>query len=410
MFETTGTCDRAAAEEIRVKREAELLQESIHGRKATVTFQQAAAAYLEAGGDPRFLGTEDERTGKWSGLIGHFWGVRLASIGQSELDAAAKKLHPSAAPQTLNRQVYTPFVAVWNFAASSNWAEPRQWRRPKVASGTRRASAPTRRGTRPVSYETAAEFVAAMSPAPAIAMTLLFYTGMRPIELFAMDADDVDPEKRWFVVRSSKVGEPRGVPMHDFLVPLVRALKARGGPMVLTQKGAPYPLTEDGGGQISSAVNGAARRTGIADVSPYTARHTVSTQLVVNGVHPYVKDQILGHAITDMSRRYTNVPQQPLIDAINTLPVPDRWRALPWLADPVRAGRRLVSPKSDAAVPEILRLRSDGATLKAIAAATGVSEGTVFNVLKRNPPPPRTDAGQNETDCAGCVQPSSDES
>ena len=55
-------------------------------------------------------------------------------------------------------------------------------------------------------------------------------------------------------------------------------------------------------------------------MAPYTARHTVSTQLVVEGVHPHKKDQILGHAADDMSRHYTQVPQAPLIEAINKLP------------------------------------------------------------------------------------------
>jgi hypothetical protein len=59
-------------------------------------------------------------------------------------------------------------------------------------------------------------------------------------------------------------------------------------------------------------------------------------------VHPHIKDQILGHAVTDMSRHYTNVPQAPLIEAINTLPVPPAWRALPWWENPLEwVGRRL---------------------------------------------------------------------
>lgn len=94
--------------------------------------------------------------------------------------------------------------------------------------------------------------------------------------------------------------------------------------------------TDGGGGQLKSAITGARKRSGIYDVSPYTARHSVSTQLVVNGVHPHIKDQILGHAADDMSRHYTHVPQAPLVEAINTLPVPAAWRALPWVADPIR--------------------------------------------------------------------------
>jgi hypothetical protein len=37
------------------------------------------------------------------------------------------------------------------------------------------------------------------------------------------------------------------------------------------------------------------------------------------------KDQIVGHAVTDSSRLYTNVPQPPLLEAINALPVIDGW-------------------------------------------------------------------------------------
>ena len=77
----------------------------------------------------------------------------------------------------------------------------------------------------------------------------------------------------------------------------------------------------------------------IEDVSPYTARHTVSTQLVINGVHPHIKDQILGHAPDSMSRHYTNIPQRPLIEAINTLPVPPAWLEMAWWADPVSSAR-----------------------------------------------------------------------
>lgn len=169
---------------------------------------------------------------------------------------------------------------------------------------------------------------------------------MRPIELFALEAGDVDIEKRWLVVRSSKTGEPRGVPIHDFLAPVLRSLLQRprlrsNGKVFRTHKGEPYPILENAGGQLKSAIRGARERSGIKDISPYTARHTVSTQLVVNGVHPYVKDQILGHAVDDMSRRYTNVPQQPLIDAINGIAVPAMWEGAEWLADPLAWSRKL---------------------------------------------------------------------
>jgi hypothetical protein len=45
--ESTGTDNKKIAEEIRAKREAEILALSIYGRRATATFAEAALSYLE---------------------------------------------------------------------------------------------------------------------------------------------------------------------------------------------------------------------------------------------------------------------------------------------------------------------------------------------------------------------------
>src|ERR1700746_2476238 len=55
LEESTGTDDKKAAEEIRAKREAEILTESVYGCRATATFASAALSYLENGGSKRFL-------------------------------------------------------------------------------------------------------------------------------------------------------------------------------------------------------------------------------------------------------------------------------------------------------------------------------------------------------------------
>ena len=347
VYESTGTGDEAVAEQVREAREDELTQLSIHGPKATTTFAKAADSYIEAGGSDRFLIRVRKTDGVQRGLMVHFRETLLKDIGQHELDAAARKLLPDASPETRNRQVYTPFIAVWNHAVAAKWADKHEWKRPRKKKGTAPSVRKVRAGTKPVSYERAWEFVSAMSPAAAAAMTALFYTGMRPIELFALEAGQVNVPGRWIVLPETKPGEPRGVPLHEVLVPMFSALAERGGAMFRTHLNEAYPITEEGGGQISSAIDGARRRLKragrpINDISPYTARHTVSTQLVLNGVHAHIKDAILGHAVTDMSRHYTSIPQKPLIDAINTLPVIEAWAASPWMAYPVTWQRRLV--------------------------------------------------------------------
>ena len=314
-----------------------MTDELLHGDEEVRTFAEAVSSHVTAGGSPRFLAP----------LLHRFSDRKLKSFTQSDLDDAARDLYAACTRETRIRQCYAPFNAVWNHAVYQGWASLRKWQRPRKQKGTNVVQLKkARAGTRPVAYDRAAKFVSVMSPAPAMLMTALFYTGMRPIELFSLEAGDVDVEGRWIVLTKTKTGEPRGVPMHEFLAPLFASLTLQSGVLFRTPRGLAYEPKDEGGGQLKTAINGARRRVAslgapINDVSPYTARHTVSTQLVINGVHPHIKDQILGHAATDMSRHYTNVPHAPLIDAINTLPVPDLWRSLAWWADPLAWRPRL---------------------------------------------------------------------
>jgi integrase/recombinase XerD len=126
-------------------------------------------------------------------------------------------------------------------------------------------------------------------------------------------------------------------------VPLFMALVERGVPLFRTPRNQPYPITDGCGGQLKTAIEGARRRSGLteAGIAPYTARHTVGTQLVVAGVHPYKKGQIMGHVAEDMSRHYVRVPQPPLIEAINKLPVLEAWVGVAWMKDPIAFARKL---------------------------------------------------------------------
>src|SRR5882757_7903720 len=112
--ESTGTDNKQAAEEIRAKRESEILAESIYGRRATATFASAALSYLENGGSKRFL----------EPIIRHFGTTPLAKIGQDEIDRGARKLYPNAADSTRTRQFYTPVIAVMTHAARRGWCSP----------------------------------------------------------------------------------------------------------------------------------------------------------------------------------------------------------------------------------------------------------------------------------------------
>ena len=112
--ESTGTYDKRAAEEIRAKREAEILAQSIYGRRATATFAEAALSYLEIGGSKRFL----------EPVLRHFGTTPLVQIDQYAIELGARKVYPDVSNATLDRQFYTPVSAVMKHAARRGWCPP----------------------------------------------------------------------------------------------------------------------------------------------------------------------------------------------------------------------------------------------------------------------------------------------
>src|ERR1051326_1217858 len=97
VFETTGTDDKAAADALRIRRENQLLNRSVFGPGATVTFLEAAVSYLEAGGEGRFIGK----------LVDELGTTPLAEIDQDRADKVARKLYPRSEEHTSDLQIHS---------------------------------------------------------------------------------------------------------------------------------------------------------------------------------------------------------------------------------------------------------------------------------------------------------------
>src|SRR6185312_5346975 len=120
---STKVGDRKIAQRILNEWKAEAQRQAIAGPRKRTTFAEAAIAYMEAGGEKRFLAP----------LLKHFGNGLITELGQSEIDAAAAILYPHATSATRNRQVYSPLSAVLKHAGIE-----RPLRRPKGSQGTPR--------------------------------------------------------------------------------------------------------------------------------------------------------------------------------------------------------------------------------------------------------------------------------
>lgn len=276
--ESTGVDDRKAAEEIKAKREWEILQRSVYGLKASGTFIGAIEIYLENGGERRFL----------QPLIDHFGATPLAKIDQAAADEAAKAIYPGLAPATLNRQLYTPLGAVISKAAEKNYCTPLKLRRPKLPKGRARW----------ITHAEAHALIETCAPHLKPLVAFLFYTGARIGEALWLDWRNVDLARAQAQFLDTKNGRDRGVPLHPDLVAILANLPHRDGCVfrkpgrrvkhrdgtVTELLGEIYrPLDPDddrdvsAGDRIKKGFKAACTRAGIADFHPHDCRHTWAT-------------------------------------------------------------------------------------------------------------------------------------
>jgi integrase len=297
--ESSRVAEKSAAEAIRIQREAECLQASVFGRKATVSFLQAAVSYMEQKGERRFVGP----------LIEHFGTCALASVDQAAIERAAKILRPEAAPSTINRQIHTPISAILKHAADRGWCEYRRIKRPKQPKGRIRCLTPG---------EADLLIQACWHLRPLV--TFLFYTGARLSEALYLDWRQVDLARGEVQFLHTKNGDPRGVPLHQRVLAELLALKYRDREVFRRPDGLPYARKTDGGGQIKTAFKAACRRAGISDFTPHDCRHTwASWHYAANGDRLALME-LGGWRSEKMIRRYVHMNVAHLASSIEALP------------------------------------------------------------------------------------------
>lgn len=328
IYESAGTDNKRSAEEIRIKREAELLHTSIHGESLTYTFTDAALSYLQWGGEGQHL----------QPLLDRFKGTPLAEIGQDAIDRAALDLKPTASPATWNRQIYTPMCAVMNHAASKNppWCPPIKIKRPKVSNAR----------VRWITKDEAERLIAAARPHLKPLVIFLLCTGVRISEALYLDWNEVDLVRRHVTIYGepdeddpnaigTKNGEARGIPLHPRAVRALGSLRHRTGAVFRAPKkgprakdpsieartvGKPYKTRGGrGGGQIKTSWATLCKEAGIENFTPHDCRHTWATWHYMKNKDLKKLMELGGWKSIDMVMRYTHVDKAELAPSIDDM-------------------------------------------------------------------------------------------
>jgi site-specific recombinase XerD len=303
--ESTGTSDKRVAEEIRAKREAEILAQSIYGRRATATFAAAALSYLEQGGSKRFTAP----------VIRHFGTTLLARIDQDALDQGAKKVYPNASPSTRNRQFFAIASSILHHAAKRGWCAPPIIERPAAPPGR----------IRWLTIDEADNLITACSEHLRPLVIFMLYTGARTGEALWLDWRDVDLSRAHVQFPKTKNGDARGVGLHPRAIAALANLKGRTSEVFRRPDGKPYsrPRSADdtsAGTRIKTGFKAACKRAGITDFHPHDCRHTWATWHYQENRDIGGLMKLGGWKSERMVMRYAHVNVGELQHTINKLP------------------------------------------------------------------------------------------
>jgi len=145
--------------------------------------------------------------------------------------------------------------------------------------------------------------------------TLMFlYTGMREQELFSLRWQDIDFHHRQIVVRKSKPGEFRVIPMTPQVEEALLTWRAHSSTEHVFMKADGSRMTN-----IKKPLREAARRAGIPHVHQHRLRHTFATALRELGVPLDRIQELLGHKSITMTMRYAKATPTQLEGAMATL-------------------------------------------------------------------------------------------
>src|SRR5438128_8637884 len=271
-------------------------------------FNEFAETYLERVVPlMKSIRTERDRVKRW---MREFGTRPLGQITRAEVETWRREKMSKCRPATINRDL-SRLRHMLNLAVEWELLEESPMQGIKFLRENNAR-------TRYLSLEESQRLIAScMAPHIRALVSVALHSGMRLGEILNLRWYDLDFSSGFILVRDSKNGESRHVPMDATLFALFPAYPHRLGTDLV--------FSSPAGGRVVHVRTGfqnACNRAELTDLHFHDLRHTFASQFVMAGGDLYILKEILGHKSPAMAARYAHVSPTYLIksiDRMNTL-------------------------------------------------------------------------------------------
>jgi len=306
--QSTGTQDRAKAQEYQDKLKVELWRVSKLGEKPRRTWQEAAVRYLrevshKAGYE------EDKRQIKW---LDKYWREKyLDEITRDVVEKVKEaKLETGVANATCNRMLAVVRAVLRKAAYDWEWMD----RAPKV----RMLPEPKRR-IRFITREEAERLIAELPDHLAEAVRFSLETGLRRSNVTDLQWSQVDLTRRcaWVHPDQAKARKAIPVPLNASAMLVLRRLQGKHEVYVFSYRGRAPVRCVNGQGWRD-----AVKRAGLKNFRWHDLRHTWASWHVQQGTPLHALQELGGWETADMVRRYAHLASEHLAEYAERLAKP----------------------------------------------------------------------------------------
>ncbi len=204
--ESTGTHDAVAADAIRVKRESELLAESVHGKKVITTFAECVEHYLRVRG-----GGSNRR--HMRALLIEFGDVLARDMTTPRIHAYIEKHKSHMSGASKNSVIINPIIAVMRCAAHAGMCDLPVLQRYKEESAVITG----------IGDQWVSDFLSRCDRPKLVAyVALITTTGCRGIDACRLRSDQIDWDKGTATLPKTKNGDARTLQ----IAPLMEMLRS----------------------------------------------------------------------------------------------------------------------------------------------------------------------------------------